>query len=126
LTVQLRKLAGREDAVKLKLASYISTSQLPTPPTNFGWDYLVKPTAWGMLGNDSVGDRVIAGGLHETLLWRANARKTTPLSICWLHTSTARPWGSTSPSLRRPGVKPDPASPPPWGAGYRRAVTALS
>jgi hypothetical protein len=76
--LKLGKLPAREGAVKLKLADYAGA--LPEPPASFGWDYLVKPTAWGMLGNDTVGDCVIAGGLHETLLWRAAAKQTTSLS----------------------------------------------
>lgn len=78
MTLQLGKKAARPDAVQLKLADYAGT--LPAPPASFGWDYLVKPATWGMLGNDTVGDCVIAGGLHETLLWRASAHQTTSLS----------------------------------------------
>jgi hypothetical protein len=78
MTLKLGKLPARPDAVRLKLSTYSGT--LPTPPASFGWDYLVKPNTWGMLGNDQVGDCVIAGGLHETLLYRASARLTTPLS----------------------------------------------
>jgi hypothetical protein len=71
---------GKKDPVaepKLKLKDYL-TAPLPTPPPNFGWDYLVKD--WGMLANDSVGDCVIASGLHETLLWRASAGQPTNLT----------------------------------------------
>jgi hypothetical protein len=78
MTLQLGKTAARPDAVKLTLGNYAAA--LPTPPAAFGWDYLVKPATWGMLGNDELGDCVIAGGLHETLLWRASARQTTALS----------------------------------------------
>lgn len=40
---------------------------LPPIPASFGHQSLVNN--WGMLGNDTVGDCVIAGGDHETLLW---------------------------------------------------------
>lgn len=66
-TLKLGKLAARPGAVKLKLSSYLVASQLPTPPTEFGHDTGVG--TWQMLGNDRVGDCVIAGGLHETMLW---------------------------------------------------------
>jgi hypothetical protein len=80
MAYKLGKTVARPDAVLLKLATYIKTADLPTPPTTFGWDYLIKPDGWGMLGNDTVGDCVIAGGLHETLLWRKTARHSTALS----------------------------------------------
>jgi hypothetical protein len=73
---------GKQDPVKgaykLHLVDYIKTVKLPTPPTPFGWDYLI--TDWGMLANDQIGDCVIAGGLHETLMWNAAARNAVNLS----------------------------------------------
>lgn len=40
---------------------------LPPIPKSFGHQSLVSN--WGMLGNDTVGDCVIAGADHETMLW---------------------------------------------------------
>lgn len=80
MTLKLGKLPARPDAVKLRFSAYLPDKALPTPPAQFGWDHLIPSNAWGMLGNDQVGDCVIAGGLHETLLWRATAKHTTPLS----------------------------------------------
>ena len=40
---------------------------LPPIPATFGHQSLVSN--WGMLGNDTVGDCVIAGADHETMLW---------------------------------------------------------
>lgn len=77
--LKLGKKPARPEAVSLKLATY-QTGTLPTPPANFGWDNLIAPDGWGMLGNDEWGDCAIAGSLHETLLWRASAKLTTPLS----------------------------------------------
>lgn len=77
-TLKLGKLPARPDAVKLKLSTY--AKYLPAAPASFGWDYLIKPDGWGMLANDQLGDCVIAGGLHETLLWRRATGHTTPLS----------------------------------------------
>lgn len=70
---KLGKLPARPDAVKLKMTRYLVPAELPTPPANFGHDAVVGN--WQMLGNDTVGDCVIAGGLHETMLWTANGSK---------------------------------------------------
>ena len=43
---------------------------LPPVPTEFGLTDI--PQSWGMYGNDTVGDCVIAGAIHETLLWTLN------------------------------------------------------
>ena len=55
------------DERDLKLKNYLDTSQLPPLPVSFGHQALI--TSCGMLGNDIVGDCVIAGADHETLLW---------------------------------------------------------
>lgn len=74
----LGKHDARPGAVQFDLAKYLPT--LPIPPHAFGHEALVP--SWGMLANgpdDSepditpVGDCVIAGGLHETMLWNAEA-----------------------------------------------------
>jgi hypothetical protein len=45
-----------------------TTTPLPRPTANFGFD-AVKPTdGWGMLGNDQYGDCVWAGACHEHIL----------------------------------------------------------
>jgi hypothetical protein len=67
--VKLGKLPARKDAVKLKLSDYLTPTKLPTPPKSFGHDGLINSLGWGLLGNDTVGDCVIAGGAHETMLW---------------------------------------------------------
>jgi hypothetical protein len=67
---RLGKLPARPDAVQLKMTRYLVPGELPTPPADFGHDAVVDN--WQMLGNDTVGDCVIAGGLHETMLWTAN------------------------------------------------------
>lgn len=70
------KLPFVADERDLKLSTYLTTTDLPTPPADFGHEDLV--TDWAMLGNgpdDSVapgfegaGDCVFAGGDHETLM----------------------------------------------------------
>jgi len=46
---------------------------LPPRPAQFGHENLIGADAWGMLGNDAVGDCVWAGADHETMLWTAEA-----------------------------------------------------
>lgn len=66
--LKLGKTPARPDAVKLKLATYL-TGALPKPPTSFGHDTLVK--TYPMFGNDQYGDCVWAGAGHETQIWTA-------------------------------------------------------
>lgn len=75
----LGKTPARPDAVKLKLKTYLSKTQLPTPPRKFGHYDLVR-APWGVLGNDSYGDCVWAGAAHETMLWCMEAGVTTTFS----------------------------------------------
>ena len=77
---RLGKTAARPGAVRLKLSNYLDASALPTPPATFGHENLIGATAWGMLGNDTVGDCVLAGGGHETMLWNREADKTVPFT----------------------------------------------
>ena len=58
---------ARIGAINLQLGTYCNFAQLPTPPTNFGHEFLV-PT-WGMLGNDMWGDCALAGPAHQVMLW---------------------------------------------------------
>ncbi|AFM40840.1 hypothetical protein Desaci_1863 [Desulfosporosinus acidiphilus SJ4] len=48
--------------------NYRRTALPPIPPS-FGHQNLISD--WGLLGNDTVGDCVIAGADHETMLWTA-------------------------------------------------------
>lgn len=64
---RLGKLPARKDAVLLKFARYVKPAMLPTPPLIFGRYNLIGD--FGILGNDSVGDCVLAGGCHEEMLW---------------------------------------------------------
>jgi hypothetical protein len=68
---RLGKAPFTPDARDLRFSSYVSS--LPAVPTTFGHDRLIKPAAWGMLGNDEQGDCVWAGAAHETMLWNAEA-----------------------------------------------------
>lgn len=45
-----------------------------TPPASAGWYSTVNPGAWGVLGNDTVGDCVAAGAFHGQQLWEEAAQ----------------------------------------------------
>lgn len=77
--MKLGKLPARPGAISLRLSDYVDLSKLPTPPAEFGHDALVT-APWGMLGNDSVGDCVLAGGGHETMLWNAAGGRVIPFA----------------------------------------------
>lgn len=63
----------------LKLEDYLTTA-LPTPPIIYGHQNLIATKGWGMLGNDTVGDCVIADLGHRTMLWTAEGSTMTPFS----------------------------------------------
>ena len=75
--LKLGKLPAREGAVRLQLSRYLLPAQLPTPPAEFGHDGSVA--SWQMLANDTLGDCVIAGGLHETMLWTSIGSSIPPM-----------------------------------------------
>lgn len=76
--LKLGKLPARPGAVTFKLSKYLLPQQLPAPPAAFGHDAIGR--SWSMLGNDTVGDCVIAGGLHETMLWSHTGSRTVSVS----------------------------------------------
>lgn len=63
------KLPASYDPRDLRFADYLSVNVLPKIPGSFGHDATIATSGWGMLGNDTVGDCVLAGGGHETMLW---------------------------------------------------------
>ena len=68
------KLPKVTDERTLQLARYLPAAQaLPAPPPSV--DYSAAVTAWGMMGNDRVGDCALAGMGHADLLWAANAER---------------------------------------------------
>ena len=67
--------ANHKTAPKLKFSDYFKGS-LPTPPATFGHAGLIGASAWGMLGNDTLGDCVIAGACHETMMFTAEGSGT--------------------------------------------------
>lgn len=69
-TVRLGRLPTKHDPRTLKLARYLTSALPPAPPEH---DYTAKVTAWGMMGNDTVGDCTVAAAGHEVEAWTAYA-----------------------------------------------------
>jgi hypothetical protein len=72
---KLGKTAPTPENVKLKFSAYVDESKLPKPPRVLGHTDLL-PHQIGMLANDSVGDCVVAGAAHETMLFNAEAGRS--------------------------------------------------
>jgi hypothetical protein len=77
MNLKLGKKPAVPGAVTFKFASF--AVQLPTPPEQFGHEKELKGT-WGMLGNNSVGNCVFAGGAHEVKLWNAECGQKVPFT----------------------------------------------
>jgi hypothetical protein len=74
LIYRLGKLPKVTDERTLQLAAYLpAAATLPAPPAAV--DYSAAVSAWGMMGNDRVGDCALAGMGHADLLWAANAER---------------------------------------------------
>jgi hypothetical protein len=65
------KKPPRPGAMKLKLRDYLDKVNLPSVPNKFGNLKAWNTMQWGMLGNDNVGDCVIAGFAHQVKMWAA-------------------------------------------------------
>jgi len=77
--LKLGKLPARKNAVSFKFTDYVDLSKFPKVPKSFGHEGFRNTFKWGMLGNDEVGDCVIAGGMHETMIWsRCGGNKIAP------------------------------------------------
>ena len=74
--LKLGKAPATIDTRDLLFAKYRVAAQLPKGPVRFGHEKLFPCDGWGMLGNDTAGDCVIAGGMHETMLWSKLGKKT--------------------------------------------------
>jgi hypothetical protein len=72
--VKLGKLPKRHDQRTFQLSRYLKTSELPAPPPEVDWSKAVPH--YGMLLNDQLGDCVIAGMMHLSMGWQANAGQT--------------------------------------------------
>lgn len=89
--VALGKREPKHDPRTFKLARYLDTSgyrppaaaAVPgyTPPSSRHWDAAITGSAWGMLGNDNVGDCTCATVGHMTQAWRANDEGISPSTV---------------------------------------------
>jgi hypothetical protein len=75
---KLGKLPARPGAISFKFSKYFKVAALPTPPAVFGHYSAVN--YWGVLGNDTAGNCVEAGGCHESMLWTAEAGTVAPFN----------------------------------------------
>lgn len=73
MDLKLGKKEARSDLVTFKFEDYVDLSKMVAPPTNFGHETLIRPSSWGMGGNDVAGDCVFAGAEHEIKLWCAES-----------------------------------------------------
>ena len=69
---KLGKLSKKHDARNLLLANYVNDSLLPSIPDSASW-YSKIPADWGIMGNDTAGDCVLAGIGHSIENWTGNA-----------------------------------------------------
>jgi hypothetical protein len=75
-TLKTGKLPARTGAVKFAFGDFLHRAAAPVVPETFGHELAVGE--WGMLGNDRVGNCVIAGGEHETMLWCSESKRSCP------------------------------------------------
>jgi hypothetical protein len=81
MTLQLGLKPFQPDSVKLKFGTYFNIKNLPPVPLSFGYGSRMgqqRIHEWGMLANDTVGDCVLAGAAHETMLFRADVGPEYP------------------------------------------------
>ena len=74
---KLGKLPPRHDPRTLQLADYLLPVLPPAPPSR-RWDHGI--TAWGMMGNDRIGDCTTAAAGHAIQTWTANASNEVTIS----------------------------------------------
>lgn len=69
----------------LLMSKYVLADAPPPPPEKRAWEYVIADDAWEMLGNDTVGDCVIAAMMHFIMASTANTGKpatfTTELAL---------------------------------------------
>jgi hypothetical protein len=71
------KLTPRQDARTLRLAQFLDTAALPTPPATLTYASRVSP--WPMYGNDTLGDCTCAAAGHMIELWaKLEGQTATP------------------------------------------------
>jgi hypothetical protein len=76
---KLGKLPAKPGAVKGRFTDYFDIAKLAEPPRKFGHDKMVAG-GFPMLCNNIIGDCAIAGALHQTQLWNAEAGVAIPVT----------------------------------------------
>src|SRR5471030_1119123 len=77
--MKLGKSAPVHDPRTLMLANYINTATLPPAPPQFYYGTDIGAAAWGMMGNDKIGDCTCAAAGHLIMEWTdANHNLVTP------------------------------------------------
>jgi hypothetical protein len=74
---QLGKLQRRPGSIKIDFRDVFDVTKLPSLPTT-GWGVQPSQHNYGMLGNDQIGDCVIAGGMHESIILNTEAGNPVP------------------------------------------------
>jgi hypothetical protein len=69
--MKLGKKAPKAHRKTLSFEKYAGDA-LPVAPPKVYWSYKVPDNAWGMLGNDELGDCVVAGAMHMDMAWSAH------------------------------------------------------
>src|SRR5690348_5499156 len=88
------------DARTLRLRDYLDTEKLKAPET-WGYDNIVKPDGWGMLGNDQWGDCVFASAAHQVMLESRAAARDSSMTWWAADANTQSPHWSL-PSIPQP------------------------
>lgn len=67
---------------ELRFGDYIDEQVLlPALPAVFGNSTVIPAKGWGMLGNDTVGDCLIAGAMHAIMLWTTVAGSPVKFTV---------------------------------------------
>jgi hypothetical protein len=75
---KLGKASRRPGAIKLDFRDVFDVAKIPSLPTG-GWGVQPSSINYGMLGNDQLGDCVIAGGMHESIVLNTEAGNPIPV-----------------------------------------------
>jgi hypothetical protein len=80
MSLKFGKTAPKYNPRTLLLGKYTAGVALPAPEAKRGWEYAVPDAVWAtsMLGNDQVGDCVIAAILHYIMAARASSGQPVP------------------------------------------------
>jgi hypothetical protein len=72
MNLKLGKLAPRHNDKTLRLRTYLGIDVPPPPPEKVFREYKIPADAWGMFGNDTIGDCTCAAVAHMIMLFTAH------------------------------------------------------